>query len=326
MGETIQQVLRERASSDAVAVRYDDRCWTWREHLREASARAVALLALADRDRPLHVGVLLGNTPEFLNQMAAAGLGGYVLCGLNTSRRGEALVADMKRADCQLVVTDAAQRDLLKGLDLTGIRLLDTSSDSWAALIDTAGPLTPYRETDPMDTFMLIFTSGTSGDPKAVRVSNFMVLMSGNNLVQRFGMTGDDTCYLSMPLFHSNALVAGWGVAVATGAAMAPAKFSASRFLDDIRRYGATYMNYVGKPLAYILATPQRPDDADNPLRVAFGNEASDRDIEEFQRRFDTLVWDGFGSTENAVIITREPGTPKGSIGKGFPGVAVYNP
>jgi fatty-acyl-CoA synthase len=121
-------------------------------------------------------------------------------------------------------------------------------------------------------------------------------------------------------------LVAGWGVAVATGAAMAPAKFSASAFLEDIRRYGATYMNYVGKPLAYILATPERPDDADNPLRVAFGNEATDRDIEEFGRRFDTLVWDGFGSTENAVIITREPGTPKGSLGKGFPGVAIYDP
>ena len=173
---------------------------------------------------------------------------------------------------------------------------------------------------------MLIFTSGTSGDPKAVKVSHFMVLMSGANLVQKFDVTADDTCYLSMPLFHSNALVAGWGVAVATGAAMAPAKFSASRFLDDIRRYGATYMNYVGKPLAYILATPERPDDADNPLRVAFGNEASDRDIDEFSRRFDTLVWDGFGSSENAVIITREPGTPKGSLGKGFPGVAIYNP
>jgi fatty-acyl-CoA synthase len=326
VSETIQQLLRERASSDAVAVKYRDRCWTWREHLRDASARAAALLALADHDRPLHVGVLLGNTPEFLNQMAAAGIGGYVLCGINTTRRGEALAADIRRADCQIVVTDADHRHLLKDLDLQGIRVIDASSDDWAAMIAGAGPLTPYREPGPMDPFMLIFTSGTSGDPKAVRVSHFMVLMSGQSLVERFSMTADDTCYLSMPLFHSNALVAGWGVAVATGAAMAPAKFSASRFLDDIRRYGATYMNYVGKPLAYILATPERPDDADNPLRVAFGNEASDRDIDEFQRRFDVFVWDGFGSTENAVIITREPGTPKGSLGKGFPGVAIYDP
>jgi fatty-acyl-CoA synthase len=138
-------------------------------------------------------------------------------------------------------------------------------------------------------------------------------------------VTADDVCYVSMPLFHSNAVVAGWAVAATSGAAIVPARFSASRFLDDVRRYGATYMNYVGKPLAYVLATPERPDDADNPLRVAFGNEASDRDIEEFARRFGCQVTDGFGSTESAVIVTRPPGTPRGSIGQGMEGVAIYD-
>jgi fatty-acyl-CoA synthase len=128
-----------------------------------------------------------------------------------------------------------------------------------------------------------------------------------------------------MPLFHSNAVVAGWAVAIAGGAATAPAKFSASGFLEEVRHYGATYMNYVGRPLAYVLATQEQPDDADNPLRVAFGNEAGDRDIDEFARRFDCSVTDGFGSTELAVIITREDGTPSGSIGRGFDGVAIYD-
>lgn len=85
-------------------------------------------------------------------------------------------------------------------------------------------------------------------------------------------------------------------------------------------------MNYVGKPLAYILATPEKPDDHDNPLRIAFGNEAADRDIAAFSRRFGCTVWDGFGSTETAVIITRPDDCPPGSIGKGFPGVAIYDP
>jgi fatty-acyl-CoA synthase len=85
-------------------------------------------------------------------------------------------------------------------------------------------------------------------------------------------------------------------------------------------------MNYVGKPLALMLATPERADDADNTLRVAFGNEATDRDIEEFARRFGCRVVDSFGSSEFAVIVTREDGTPAGSIGKGYPGVAVYHP
>jgi len=231
----------------------------------------------------------------------------------------------VRRAACQILVTDAEHLSLLEGLDLSGVRVLDVSTAEWATLLDAAGPLTPHREVEAMDTLMMIFTSGTSGEPKAVQVAHLMVLFSGLNLVERFSMTADDVCYLSMPLFHSNAVVAGWAVALGSGAAMVPAKFSASRFLSDVRQYGATYMNYVGKPLAYVLATPEKPDDADNPLRVAFGNEASDRDIDEFARRFGCKVMDGFGSTELAVIITREDGTPKGSIGKGFDGVAVYN-
>src|SRR4029078_1235569 len=262
-------------------MKYGDRRWTWREHLREASARAAALLALVERDRPGHGGGVMGNTPAVLNQLAAAGLGGYVLCGLNTTRRGAALAADVRRADCQIVVADAEHRPLLDGVDLRDVQVVDVSSEDWARTLCAAGELSPYREVEALDPYMLIFTSGTSGDPKAVKVSHFMVLMSGANLVQKFDVTADDTCYLSMPLFHSNALVAGWGVAIATGAAMAPVKFSASGFLHDMRQYGATYMNYVGKPLAYILATPERDDDADNPARVAVGNHGDDQKHDE---------------------------------------------
>ncbi|WP_372730090.1 fatty-acid--CoA ligase FadD1 [Nocardioides sp.] len=325
MAESVQQLLRRRAADDRPGVRYGDRVWSWREHLTEASTVAAALLSVADRDRPLHVGVLLGNTPDMLRALAAAGLGGFVLCGINTTRRGESLVADVRRADCQILVTDEEHRGLLDGLDLTGIQVLDTSSERWTALLEGAGELVPYREVEAMDTFMMIFTSGTSGDPKAVQVAHLMVLFAGLSLVEKCRVTPEDTCYVSMPLFHSNAVVAGWAVALTAGAAIAPATFSASRFLEDVRRYGATYVNYVGKPLAYVLATPERDDDADNPLRFAFGNEASDRDIAEFSRRFGCEVRDGFGSTENAVVVTREPGTPPGSIGKGLDGVAVYD-
>lgn len=326
MADTLQQLLRARVADDGPAVKYGERVWSWREHLGDASAVAAAMIGIADSKRPLHVGALLGNTPEMLTAMAAAALGGYVLCGINDTRRGEALARDIVRADCQILVTDAAHRGLLDGLELPGVRVFDTSSGDWPDLLASAGPLTPHREVAPTDTFMMIFTSGTSGEPKAVQVTHLTVLFAGTTLIERFGVTGSDVCYLSMPLFHSNALLAGWSVAVGSGAAMVPATFSASRLLADLRRYGATYINYVGKPLAYVLATPERPDDHDNPLRVAFGNEASDRDIAEFSRRFDCTVWDGFGSTEGAIIITREDGCPPGSLGRGFPGVAIYNP
>ncbi|MCG5430699.1 fatty-acid--CoA ligase FadD1 [Mycobacterium sp. MYCO198283] len=326
MAETLQQLLRERSSDDTVAVKYAGRTWTWREHLAEAGTWAAALLGAADRTRPMHIGVLLGNTPDMLTSLAAAALGGYTLCGINTTRRGAGLARDIARVECQLLLTDAQHRHLLDGLELPGVTVLDTSSPQWEQLLAGAGALTPYREVAADDTFMLIFTSGTSGDPKAVQVAHLTVLFAGQALVERYGLGPADTCYLAMPLFHSNAVYAGWGVAVNAGAAMVPATFSASRFLSDVREYGVTYMNYVGKPLAYILATPERPDDADNPLRIAFGNEASERDIEAFGRRFGAAVWDGFGSTETAVIITRPENTPPGSIGKGFPGVEIYHP
>jgi fatty-acyl-CoA synthase len=326
VAETLQRLLRERLAQDTPAIKHGERVWTWREHLADAAATAAAVIGVADPDRPLHVGALLGNTPEMLTAMASAALGGYVLCGINDTRRGAALARDILRADCQILLTDPAHSALLDGLELPGVQVFDVSGESWSALRAGAGSLTPYREVAPTDTFMMVFTSGTSGDPKAVQISHLVVLFAGASLIERFEITDSDVCYLSMPLFHSNALLVGWGVAAGAGAAMVPATFSASKLLPDLRRYGATYMNYVGKPLAYVLATPEQPDDHDNPLRVAAGNEASDRDITEFSRRFDCIVFDGFGASESAIFISREDGCPPGSVGRGLIGVAVYDP
>ncbi|HEY2502376.1 MAG TPA: fatty-acid--CoA ligase FadD1, partial [Mycobacterium sp.] len=326
MPETVQQLLRQRRYDDTPALTYGERTWTWREHLAEAEAEAAALITLADTTRPLHVGAVLTNSPAMLRAMAAAALGGYVLCGINTTRRGAGLLADIRRSDCQILLVDPDHRQLLDGFDLTGLEVLDVTGTRYADAVAAAPPLVAYREVTAADTLMMTFTSGTSGDPKAVRFTHGMAIMCGASLIFQYDVTADDVCYLSMPLFHSNGVAAGWAVAIGSGATMVPARFSPSRFLADVRRYHATYWNYVGKPLALILATPERPDDADTTLRVAFGNEATDRDIAEFARRFECRVIDSFGSSEFAVIVVREDGTPPGSIGKPYPGVSVYNP
>ncbi|MEB3981763.1 fatty-acid--CoA ligase FadD1 [Mycobacterium sp. 663a-19] len=326
MIETVQQLLRQRRHDDTRALVHGDRTWTWREHLAEAEAEAAALIAVADPARPLHVGALLGNSPEMLRAMAAAALGGYVLCGINTTRRGAGLLADVRRSDCQILLVDPEHRRLLDGLDLGGLEVLDVTGGRYADAVAAAPPLVAHREVGAADTLMMIFTSGTSGDPKAVRFAHGMAIMCGASLIFQYDVTAADVCYLSMPLFHSNGVAAGWAVAIGSGATMAPARFSPTRFLDDVRRYGVTYWNYVGKPLALILGTPERPDDANTTLRMAFGNEATDRDIAEFARRFGCRVVDSFGSSEFAVIVVREDGTPPGSIGKPYPGVSIYNP
>ena len=132
MADTLQQLLRDRAEQDTVAVRYGDRSWTWREHVAEASAQAAALMAIADRDRPLHVGVLLGNTPEMLTAMAAAAVSGYVLCSINHTRRGAGLAEDVALVDCQILLSNADSRHLLDGVELSDVKVLDTSRPEWA--------------------------------------------------------------------------------------------------------------------------------------------------------------------------------------------------
>lgn len=328
MTDTLQKLLRRRADETSPGLLFEDRQWSWQEYVEESSCRAAALASVRDPARPFHVGVLLDNTPEMAMALAAAALGGYVVVGLNTTRRGEGLARDTRHADCQVVLTDTEHLPLLDGLDLGGARVLDVDAGEWKELVSSADPgSAPAVEVEPSDLFMLIFTSGTSGEPKAVRVTHEKVAFPGAYLTQMFGLSADDRFYVAMPLFHSNAVMAGWGPGLACGAGIVLARrFSASRFLDDVRRYGVTYLNYVGKPLAYILATPERSDDADNPLKIAFGNEASDKDIAAFGKRFGCWVQDGFGSTENAVVISRVPGTPPGSLGQPLKGVKVLNP
>ena len=322
---TIRDLLLTRAEQDTPALLTHDHTWTWRDLVADASARAAAVARLLDQQRPPHVGLLMDNTPEMLLGLAAAGLGGHVAVGVNSTRRGDGLVADLRRADVQLLLTDATQRHLLDGLDLSGIQVIDTDTHDWG---DQLVP-SPAPAAEPSDDslLMLIFTSGTSGRPKAVRITHEKVTYPGQYLSERFGLTADDVHYVAMPLFHSNAVMACWGPALVTGAPVAlREKFSASEFLADVRRFGATYASYVGKPLTYVLATPERPDDAENPLRLLFGNEAGDRDVRAFAERFGCQVVDGFGSTENAVIVSKVPGTPPGSLGQPFDGVAVLDP
>ena len=312
---TVTRLLEPLAEVDDRGIRADDGSHaTWRRHIQDAAGLAALLRSRMDPRRPPHVGVLLGNTPLFSGLLVAAGLGGVVPVGLNPTRRGAALLADIAHADCQLVLADT---DPALGVDAPGIDVIDVTSGSWAAeLAAFAGAPVTFAATAPDDLFMLIFTSGTSGDPKAVRCTHEKVAGPGIMLAERFGLGPQDTAYLSMPLFHSNAVMAGWAPAVAARASIAlRRKFSASGFIDDVRRFNATYANYVGKPMSYILATPPRPDDADNPLRIMYGNEGAPRDLDRFAGRFGVTVVDGFGSTEGGVSIGRTPDTPEGSLG-----------
>ncbi len=309
---TVTDLLKPLVDVEDRGVYFEDSFTSWRDHLRHGAALAAALRSRLDPNRPMHVGVLLENTTFFSTVLVAGGMSGIVPVGLNPVRRGAALARDIDHGDCQLVLADTNS-----AAALGDIEHLNVDSAEWAEELAACFDAQPqFQAAHDTDLFMLIFTSGTSGEPKAVQCSHGKVGIAGVTMTERFALGPHDVCYASMPLFHSNAVLVGWAVALACrGSLVLRRRFSASQFLPDVRRYRATYANYVGKPLSYVLATPERPDDADNPLRAVYGNEGAPADIERFARRFGCLVVDGFGSTEGGVAIGRTPDTPAGALG-----------
>ena len=321
---TIADVVRARADDDRVGLRFEDSSWTYRELLELCAQRAAFLLAHKPADAPFHVGVLLDNVPEFWILLGAAAISGATVVGINPTRRGAELARDLHHTDCALLITESSHLDLLEGagdvLPADAIFVIDRPE--WeAALAPHAGAPLPDVEVLPSDVFMLIFTSGTTGAPKAVRITHGKLTGWGTNLAGRFPLTPDDICYSAMPLFHSNAAVAGYTAPMAACATtVLRRRFSASGFLPDVRKYDVTFFNYVGKPLTYILETPAQPDDADNTVRIGFGNEAAPRDIDRFAQRFGCYISDGYGSTEGGINMAKTDDTPPGSLGVPVPG------
>lgn len=313
----------------------DDRLTPWSDAVRASAVRIAALRELmasssSSPARTPHIGLLLAGTPEYLHLLGAAACSEIVVAGLNPTRRGEALLRDAALADCALILTDADNEALLHGL-VPGIPVVNVDSPEWAALLDRHADATLPAVTDvptgPDDLVALVFTSGTSGDPKAVRITQNKISVPGRMLAERFGIGTDDCVYSAMPLFHSNAVMVAWPIALFSGCSIAlRRRFSASNWLDDVRRHGCTFANYVGAPLSYILATPERPDDADNPMRVVYGNEAPADVRREFARRFGVTVVDGFGSSEGGISVTRTPETPDAALGPLPAGVLVVDP
>ena len=320
MAETIAQALVERTGDDAVGIRTDEHGWNWGEVVEEAAARAACFAELGVAGR--HVGVLLPNVPEFVFLLGAAALSGSVVVGINPTRRGAELARDVRHTDCSLVLTDVASAPLLAGLDLgCDVRVVDDGS--WEARLEAhRGAPVPAASPSPEALFLLLFTSGSTGAPKAVRMSQGRAARTASGSAVAFG--ADGVLYCSMPLFHGNALLANLFPGLVAGATIVlKERFSASAFLPDVRRHGCTYFNYVGRALSYILAQPETPDDADNALQWCLGSEASPRDRAEFRRRFGCVVVEGYSSTEGGVVISPFSGMPKGALGRPAEGTDV---
>jgi fatty-acyl-CoA synthase len=339
-------LLRRNGSDPAVAarpaIRFGDRVWSHGEYLAECRRWANLFLERLPSGKPPHVAVLLDNTPDYLFALGGAALAGAAVVGCNHTRRGEHLLRDLTHTDCGLLVTEPRHLELVRpiaaGLPFGEDRVFvsnrfpagDDEGDGFGVdlgeALDAAGGEEPPTDPDVGTTWALVFTSGTSDAPKAVICSQRRLLQTGARMAQLLDLGPDDVGYVCMPLFHSNALMVGWAPSLVVGCSVGLARrFSASGWLGDVRRYGATYFNYTGKPLSYLVATPERPDDHDNPLRIAFGNEGSPEVVATFARRFGVEVIDAFGATEGGIAVERRPDVKPGAMGIAGPAIRIVD-
>ncbi|MDQ1509075.1 MAG: steroid-22-oyl-CoA synthetase, partial [Actinomycetota bacterium] len=334
-------LLRRNAQKfgDRIAIKFGDRSWTHAEYFEESCRFAALFRERLPPDGPPHVALLLDNTPDYLFAFGGAALIGAAIVGLNHTRRDEHLLRDALHTHCGLVITEPRHEALLAPIAdrlppiLSSARFSgpdDPRSTLGASLAEAlsthAAAADPGLEPDVDAIWALIFTSGTSDAPKAVICSQRRLLVTGKRMTMIMDIGPEDVGYVCMPLFHSNAVQVGWAPSLVTPCAVGLGRrFSASRWLGDVRRYGATYFNYTGKPLAYLLAQPERSDDADNTLRVAFGNEGSPEVVGSFSRRYGVEVIDAYGATEGGVAVNRDIEMPAGALGLAPPHVQVVD-
>lgn len=336
---TFGHMLLARLGDRRPGLLFEQERWTWDEFVRECAVRAALLGSFAreasariearaqPRHRTLHVGVLLDNVPEYLFLLGGAALSGVTIIGVNPTRRGAELAADIRGVDCDVLFTSASGRELLQGLDPVrdlGLAMAPVEIDSAEYRRDldahaaaAAAPEAEFTEAgrDEGTYLSLMFTSGSTGAPKAVICSTGRLAMLGQ--VNFRGLVPEDVAYSAMPLFHGNAIMGVFAPCVSVGCAFSMReRFSARHFLGDVRAFGATFANYVGRSLAYILAVPESELERDTRLRIVFGTEASAHDRAEFERRYGVAPSEAYGSSEGGAVIQRTPDTPPDALGR----------
>lgn len=323
--ESIGSIVAHWAATtpNQTAVIFGGQRWTYNEFNTTANRWAGVLRRVGIKKGDT-VAVLLENRIELLAAVTAIVKLGGIVGMLNYNQRGsvldhsvklvkaKALIIGQECSEAYQSLAASLREELLPCSYWLPEAATDTLPDGLTDLIHAAeGEL----ETNPPETANVqysdacfyVFTSGTTGMPKAAVMSHgrWARALAGIGLAS-LGMRSDDVFYCALPFYHNNALTLSWGATLSAGATLAIArKFSASRFWDEVRAVNATAFCYIGEMCRYLLAQPPSPIDRMHRVRVCIGNGLRPELWAAFRTRYNIPhINEFYGASEGNLVFT----------------------
>ncbi|XP_076298622.1 fatty acid transport protein 1 isoform X2 [Lasioglossum baleicum] len=302
----------------------DDEEWTFQQ-VDDYSNKIAAIFKNHGYRRGDLVGLFLENRPEYVAIWLGLSKLGIIVPLININLRKAALLHSINIAECQALIYGADFVDVVSEVvdsldpkfalyrlgDIPNSKTTKLNDKDLAALTVDASSAPPVLQEKPShnDKLLYIFTSGTTGLPKAAVITNdrYMFIATGIFMMAEF--KSSDRFYTPMPLYHTAAGAMTVGAAVLHGATVViRKKFSASAYFPDCIKYNCTVGQYIGEMCRYILAVPPRPEDKKHNIRMIFGNGLRPQIWPEFVERFNIRkVAEFYGATEgNANIVNTD--------------------
>lgn len=273
------------------------------------------------------IALFMENRPDYVAAWAGFAKIGVVTALINHNLEGEALAHCVNISDAKLIVTGGEQDGAIAG----AIALFRNAPKVWTlggqvgedlgAALAAASPQRPDRSHRAgllgKDLCLYVYTSGTTGLPKAARLTHARTQGMMKSFIAPCRITPKDRIYITLPLYHGTGGLCGIGQGLMTGATIIlRRKFSASAFWDDATDEGATAIVYIGELCRYLVNSPPHPKERAHKIRTGFGNGLRPEVWEEFLERFNIPhLAEFYGSTEGNVSFINFDGKP-GAIGR----------
>ena len=307
---------------DHTAIIFEGHRISW-SGLNAAANRYARALAESGLKRGDTATVFMENRIEFVTTLVALNKLGVTASLINTNLRGRPLTHCITVTGSRKCIVgaelaaslDEVREQLDLGADSGYLWVPDGDTEApvdWASNLDDlaahqdAGNLAETAENTLGDNAFYVFTSGTTGLPKAAVMTNRRYMMA-NVMSHKAGLrcSEKDCIYICLPLYHGTGLMLGIGAAYSSGATVfLRRKFSASKFLSEVREHNATCMIYIGELCRYLLNTEAGPDDHVNPLHTVMGNGLRPDIWMDFKHRFGIKrITEFYGSSEGNVAF-----------------------